>query len=51
MKQLWQPIKIIGIKEQNNRTILQVATEASKEEVLKYSSNESLRIKIEEEVF
>lgn len=43
MKQLWQPVQIIGIKEQNNRTILQVAVEASKEEVLRYSTGKGLK--------
>jgi hypothetical protein len=40
---MWQPIQVLGIKEQNNRTILQVATKASKEEILRYSINGKLQ--------
>jgi hypothetical protein len=36
---MWQPVQVLGIKEQNNRTILQVATNATKEEILRYSTN------------
>ncbi|MCM0648658.1 putative HNHc nuclease [Clostridium swellfunianum] len=39
MQTLWQPIQVLGIKEQDNRTILQVAIQAPKEDILRYSSN------------
>lgn len=42
MKQMWQPCKVIGIKESEKGTILQVATTASKEELLRYSTNGKL---------
>lgn len=42
MKQMWQPIKVLGLKETEKGTILQVATKASKEEILRYSSNGKL---------
>jgi hypothetical protein len=40
---MWQPIKVLGMKETNKGTILQVATDASKEEILKYSTNGRLQ--------
>jgi hypothetical protein len=40
---MWQAIQVLGIKELNNRTILQVATTASKEELLRYSTNGKLQ--------
>lgn len=43
MKQMWQPIQVVGIKEQNNRTILQVATQATKKEILKYINESGLK--------
>jgi hypothetical protein len=43
MKQLWQPIKVLGLKETEKGTILQVATTASKEEILRYSTNGNLQ--------
>ncbi len=43
MKQMWQPIKVLSIKEENNRTILHVATTATKEEILKYSLGKEIR--------
>lgn len=42
VKQLWQSVQILGINEQNNRTILQVATSASKEEILRYSTGKGI---------
>lgn len=35
-------VKVLGIKVLNNRTILQITTTASKEEILKYSTNGKL---------
>lgn len=43
MKQMWQPVQVLGIKEENNRTILQVATTATKEEILKYSFGKAIK--------
>lgn len=36
MKQLWQPIQILQIKEQGNQTLLAVATALTKEEITRY---------------
>jgi hypothetical protein len=43
MKQMWQPVQVIAIKEENNRTILQVAITAPKEEILKYSLGKEIK--------
>lgn len=43
MKQLWQPFKVIKLGEYNNQTILQVATKAPKEEILKYVTAHGLQ--------
>jgi len=42
MKRIWQPIEIQKIVESGNKTILQVATSLSKEEILKYSTTSGL---------
>jgi hypothetical protein len=39
---MWQPIKVMAVKETNKGTILQVATTASKEEILKYANGKSI---------
>jgi hypothetical protein len=38
VKQMWQPIQVLGMKETKKGTILQVAITSSKEEILRYSN-------------
>lgn len=42
MKSMWQQVQIVKIHESANKTFLGVATNLSKEEILKYSSNNQL---------
>ena len=39
---MWQPIEITRIKETENNTFLEVATQFSKEDILKYSTTDGL---------
>lgn len=42
MRTLWQPVQILQMKEQGNKTLLAVATTLPKNEIEKYSSNQGL---------
>jgi hypothetical protein len=42
MKPMWQQVKILKIQEVENKTFLGVATNLSKEDILKYATNQGL---------
>jgi hypothetical protein len=42
MKPMWQQVKILKIQESENKALLEVATELSKEDILKYATNKGL---------
>jgi hypothetical protein len=42
MKKMWQQVQILKIQETENKTFLGVATNLSKEDILKYASKEGL---------
>lgn len=42
MKQLWQPVKVLGVKTSGNGTILQVAMDTPKEDILKYATSKGI---------
>lgn len=46
MKRAWVPIKITGLKEGDNQTIIQATTEESKDNILKYATDKGLYAEI-----
>jgi hypothetical protein len=42
VKNMWQPVQVLQIKENGNQTLLAVATTLPKDEIVKYSSNKGL---------
>ncbi|MDF2800840.1 MAG: hypothetical protein K0S61_743 [Anaerocolumna sp.] len=43
MKNMWQPIEVQKISEKNNKVILEVVTDASKDEILRYATDKGLK--------
>ena len=42
MKPIWQQVKILKIQESENKALLEVATDLSKEDILRYATNQGL---------
>jgi hypothetical protein len=43
MKASWLPVKVINVKSHKSNTILQIATNASKEDILRYANEKGLQ--------